>query len=116
MLGKVMYELAQCSVDAEFSFRHTVEDEEAVKNELLGKAVEDSRVKAKVLARAAGVKLGEIKLIDYSWGRLEVYSDMMSVGALCCDMAVKENASYDIDIEADDIYIEDTVTVVWELA
>lgn len=115
ILGRVLYELAHCSVDVEFSLTHTVKDEEAVKNELLGKAVEDSRAKAEALTRAAGASLGEIQLIDYSWGEMKIYSEpLRSMPVPMSDVVCA--GSVDIDIEADDIDVEDTVTVVWEIA
>ena len=76
-LGKILYELACCDVDTEFSIRHTVRDIETAKNKLLEKAVDDSTSKANILAAAAGVSLGEIKSIDYSWAELEIYSEPM---------------------------------------
>ncbi len=115
LLGRVLYELAHCSVDVKFSLMHTVKDEEAVKNELLAKAVEDSRAKAEALTRAAGVSLGEIQLIDYSWGELQIYSEPMRYMDMEC-AKIGCAGSIDIDIEADDIDVQDTVTVVWEIA
>lgn len=114
LLGKVLYELANCSADVEFSLMHTVKDAEAVKNELLGKAVGDSKAKAEILTRAAGVSLGEIKLIDYSWGELQIYSEPLRYYDAECVKSVG-SVGYDIDIEADDIDVQDTVTVVWEI-
>ena len=114
-LGRVLYELANCSMGVEFSIRHTVKDIEAVKNELLGKAIEDSKIKAEVLSKSAGVSLGEIKTIDYSWGEMEIYSQPMGDITLLESLSYLQSASdsYGIDIEADDIDVEDTVTVVW---
>ena len=109
-LGKVLYQLANNEVNVEFSIRHTVKDVDDVKNELLGKAVEDSKTKAEVLAKAAGVSLGEIKTIDYSWGEIEIYSKPMDGMRLAAPIE-----EYDIDIEADDIDVEDTVSIVWEI-
>ena len=113
ILGRVLYQLANCPVSVEFSIEHTVKDVEAVKNELLGKAVEDSKAKAEVLSKAAGVKLDGVLTIDYSWGELEIYSrpmeysgEIMMDSIKCCN----------IDIEADDIDVQDTVTVVWRIA
>lgn len=112
ILGRVLYQLANCPVNVEFSIEHTVKDTEAVKNELLGKAVEDSKAKAEVLSKAAGVKLDDIVNIDYSWGELEIYSRPMQYGgavlADCLDAC-------EIDIEAEDIDVQDTVTVVWRI-
>ena len=110
ILGKVLYELAHCDVKVKFEINHTVKDKEKVKNDLLEKAVEDSTTKAKVLAKASGVKLKEILSIDYSWGEIEIYSETMN------DLRVCEAASrYDIDIEADDIDVQDTVTITWTI-
>ena len=113
ILGNALYQLANCPVNVEFSIEHTVKDAEAVRNELLGKAVEDSKAKADVLSKAAGVKLGDILTIDYSWGELEIYSRPMEYGGL----AARE-ISLDcclVDIEAEDIDVQDTVTVVWKI-
>ncbi len=112
-LGKVLYQLANNEVNVEFSIRHTVKDIDAVKNELLCKAVEDSKIKAEVLAKAAGVSLGEIKTIDYSWGEIEIYSKPMDGMMLAAPIDVE--GTYDLDIEADDIDLEDTVTILWEI-
>ena len=116
LLGRVLYALANCPVKVVFSIRHTVKDAEAVKNELLGKAVEDSRTKAEVLSSSAGVMLGDIITIDYSWGELNIYSEPMhNLYMVAEDTKIYEEASYNIDIEADDIDVQDTVTVVWEI-
>ncbi|MBQ3404442.1 MAG: SIMPL domain-containing protein, partial [Oscillospiraceae bacterium] len=115
ILGRVMYELSECPVNVDFSVVHTVKDTEAVKNALLGKAVSDSKEKAAVLAQAATVRLGDIVNIDYSWGELEIYArpmGKMALGAPMMDMA-REKRSLDINIEAEDIDVQDTVTVVW---
>ena len=91
-------------------------DPEKCKNELLAKAVRDSGEKAAVLADAAGVKLGDIVAIDYSWGEIDfvtrpVNELMMKRSEIACAPA----RAYNIDIEADDIDVSDTVTVVWKI-
>ncbi|MDU4209103.1 MAG: SIMPL domain-containing protein [Finegoldia magna] len=108
ILGKVLYELAHCDVKVKFDINYTVKDKEKVKNDLLEKAVEDSTTKAKVLAKASGVKLKEILNIDYSWGEIDIYSSPMDDLMVC-----KAASTYDIDIEADDIDEQDTVTITW---
>lgn len=99
----------------EFSICYTVSNPEDIKNGLLRKAVEDSKVKAEILAKSAGVNLGEIEHIDYSWGELKITShpiDKLMV-AESEPMLFESRASYDIDIEADDIDVDDTVTIEW---
>lgn len=116
-LGKILYALAHCPVSPEFSIEYTVADPEAAKNELLGEAVRDSMAKANVLATAANVKLGNIVNIDYSWGKVDFVSRPLEELSLrCCEADAREPASYNMDIEPDDIDMTDTVTVVWNIA
>jgi hypothetical protein len=117
LLGKVLYALAHCTVKPEFSIEYTVSEPEKCKNELLGKAVEDSREKAEVISKAAGVSIGEILNIDYSWGEIDFVTKPVDEMMLkCCECEPDSDSSeYDIDIEADDIDITDTVTVVWSI-
>lgn len=115
MLGKILYALTHVSVNPEFRMMYTIKDVEAAKNELLGKAVADSKKKAEVLTKAAGVTLGNIISIDYSWGEINICSDVkygMTEAMAFCEA---KEMSYDIDIEPDDIDVTDTVTVVWEI-
>ena len=114
-LGKLLYQLADCGAEAEISISHTVKDPEPVRNELLTKAVKDSRTKAEVLAEASGVQLGEIINVDYSWGEISIMNrtaDRMVFGGVDMKAAMTED-SFDMDIEADDINLQDTVTVIW---
>ena len=113
-LGRTLYELSHCPVEVEFSICYTVSNPEDVRNELLRKAVKDSRVKAEILAESAGVNLGEIKRIDYSWGELQIVSHPIDK-FMAKPMLLESRASYDIDIEAHDIDVDDTVTIEWEL-
>ena len=83
-----------------------------VKNELLAKAVQDSKIKAEILSKASGVTLGDIINIDYSWGEIEIYSEPIQNYCLA-ESTISE--SYNIDIEADDIDVQDNVTIVWEI-
>ena len=114
-LGHVLYALTHAPIKPEFRINYTIKDAESAKNLLLGKAVADSREKAKVLTEVAGVTLGDIITIDYSWGEITFLSEpmerCMSLAEDCC----MEEDSYDIDIEPDDIDVTDTVTVVWSI-
>lgn len=117
LLGRVLYALAHCPVRPEFTIEYTVADIEKCKNELLGKAILDSRMKAEVLTGAANVQLGNIVSIDYSWGEIDFVTKPMNDMMLrcCTEDSCAEPAGYDLDIEADDIDVTDTVTVVWSI-
>ena len=111
-LGKILYELSHCDVNVEFSIKHTVKDINSVKNELLAKAVQDSKIKAEILSKASGATHGDIINIDYSWGEIEIYSEPIQNYCLA-ESTISE--PYNIDIEAKDIDLQDTVTIVWEI-
>lgn len=113
-LSEILYALGHSSIHPEFSLAYTVKDPEAVKNRLLAKAVEDAKIKAGVLAKAAGIRIGELVHIDYSWGKVDF--EVRPVQDVCfesCGMAPAGEIS--MDIEPDDMEAEDTVTVVWEI-
>jgi len=68
-------------------------------------------MKAKVMAEAAGVRLGKIINIDYSWSDIQLYKDVYSM-----DKSLLSTAGTPmIDLEPDNIYVEDTVTVAWRI-
>lgn len=115
-LGKVLYALAYCPIHPEFSISYTVKDMESCKNQLIGKAVADSKQKAEILTQASGSKLGQVVNIDYSWGEMEIISHPMNkMMDSCMEMEDCAAGSYDMDIEPDEIDVTDTVTVVWSL-
>lgn len=118
-LGRILYALANCSIDPEFRISYFVKDQEAAKNLLLGKAVTDAKEKAAVLTQAGGVTLKEIQNIDYSWGEIDFEFRPMNDDILAEPLrraAPMASKSYDLDIEPDDIEVSDTVTVIWEIA
>lgn len=57
--------------------------------------------------------LGEIISIDYSWDEIEVFSK--PIDDFVINKAQSFGSKIDIDIEADDINMSDTVTVVWNI-
>ena len=115
-LGKILYALANAkTVSPEFCISYTVKDPEASKNELLAAAIRDSSAKAKVLAKAAGAKLGELQSIDYSWGEIDFEVQPMRQMSAKMMEGSSVDYGYDMDIEPDDIEVSDTVTLVWEI-
>ena len=114
-LGKVLYQLANADVQPQFRISYTVKDTESAKNALLADAVQDAKDKAAVLAKAADVKLGQISSIDYSFSDLRFETQPMRNVVFAKAARVEADAAYGMSIEPDDIEVEDTVTVVWEI-
>lgn len=119
LLGKILGRISRCEFQPEFKILYTVKDREAVKNTLLENAVKDSKAKAEILAKAAGMKLGELASIDYSWGEIELVNSPF--GKLLDSMQLNdcEDDYYCDDspmrLEPEDITASDTVTIIWKL-
>ena len=62
LLGKVLYAMSHCQAKPEFQITYTIKNAEEAKNLLLKRAVEDSKKKSEILAEAAGIHLGNIKI------------------------------------------------------
>lgn len=109
LTGQILYALSHCNIKAEINFSYTLKDKESAKNILLANAVADSRKKAEIIADAAGVKLGVIQSVDYSWGNVE-----FRTASLCGDIGFSRR--YAVDIEPEDIRLTENVTVTWEIS
>ena len=110
-LGKVLSALAGCEAKPEFSIRFSVKNKDAMKERMLENAVTNAMSKASVLAKAAGVRLGEILAINYSWGELNIYSQTQ----YSVDYCMAESEPMEMNIEPEDVEASDTVTVVWAI-
>lgn len=114
-LAKILSLIARCPFNPEFSIQYKIKDMEEAKNQLLAKAVDDSKRKAEILTKAAGVSLGKVTNINYSWGEINIYSEPVRYDkTILCEEAA---CSYEdsLDIHPEDLDVSDTVTVVWEI-
>ena len=107
LLGNIVKGIDACDEAPNITINYTAKDSTLAKEQLLVKAVETSKSKANAMATAAGVKLGEVLSINYSWGEMRIYSDDLDMSRMLCE----EN----MDFTPEDIDITDSVTVVWEI-
>lgn len=110
-VGKILQAVSHCAASPEIRIEYTISDPEAAKNKLLAKAVADSKAKAAILTEAAGVSLGEIITVDYSWGEIDFVSDPLNEFR----SLPAQKGICSLDIEPDDIDVTDTVTVIWQI-
>jgi len=115
LLSRILMHLGLNEMEPEIDIEYIVKDPNPVKNQLLAKAIQDSKQKAEILANESGVKLGQILTIDYSWGEIEIRSTTryMDMGMEAAPMMAKAEASFALDIEPEDIDLSDTVTVIY---
>ncbi|MDO4802825.1 MAG: SIMPL domain-containing protein [Prevotellaceae bacterium] len=113
MLSRILYEISKSKTNPYIRISYAVKDKEKAKNDLLGKAIEDSKTKAGIIAKTAGVRLKEIESIDYSWGHINF--EYTPIDSLHCDEYYDDEAGMPLDINPDDISLKDSVTVVWSI-
>ena len=111
-LGATLGAIAGCEAKPDFNIKFSIKDPSAVSEQLLESAIENAKWKATVLAKSAGVKLGEIQRIDYNWSELHLYSQ---TDYQFNDMMLCEAAPLAMDIEPEDIKVNDTATIVWAI-
>lgn len=113
VMSKVLNAIAKAPINPRLNIKFSVKDKAAVSEELLVNATENAKQKAGILAKAAGVTLGNLISIDYNWGELHLYSqtsyDVME------DKCMSMSESFAPEIEPDDIDVSDTVSFAWEI-
>ncbi|MBN2070160.1 MAG: SIMPL domain-containing protein [Candidatus Krumholzibacteriota bacterium] len=109
--NRLLKAIAEKVSSADFDIYFTVSDPQALKDRLVEDAVKNARRKADLMTKAAGVKLGKILRINYSWSEVHFHSRMTE--NLCCEAMVDIEAQP--DFEPEDIEKTDNVEVVWEI-
>lgn len=114
-LSKVLTAISQNrSIKAELSVKFTVKNPASIKDELLRSAAENARHKAEILCAAMNAKLGELNVIDYNWGEINIYSRTTYKDDIedCCYLTPLAATP---EFEPDDIKSSDTATFIWEI-
>ncbi len=109
-LGNILRSLSRCESKPEFSIKYQLKDEKNLKEKLLKNAIADAIGKAKVIALAANVDLGEIMHIDYDWTEIRFVREDFQLS----DASYNYSAA-SIDIEPEDIEASDNVSIIWEI-
>lgn len=112
VLGNIIMGVDKCKIKPKVSIAYTVKDTTDAKEQLLALAVKSSQSKAIAITTAAGVELGDVQSIDYSWREMHIISERhdMVYGASLC-----EESSPAMDFTPEDIDISDSVTVIWSI-
>lgn len=115
-MGKLMDAFSEKKgAEALFHFGFTLSDQarQQAEEELIRKAIQDSRNKASVIAKASGVKLGKIRNIVY--GQPEMHPMPMYESAMM-DQGMRSGKSQGMpDIEVQEIRMQDNITIYWEM-
>lgn len=112
LLNKIVRGVGKYVKDAQISIGYTIRDPRPLQLKMLDRAVKDATDKAKIMAEAAGCKLGCVINIDYGYRELHVYSEARNIHSNSEAMACDSNS---LDISPDDLAMSDNVKVEWEL-
>lgn len=103
-LNRVLRVLSRTRSAATFRVLFKVKDPDPLRQRALAEAVHNSRVKALVMAEAAGVKLGELLQVDYSWVEMHIQSRT--------DMDLMAESAPGYSLSPEDVEVSESVTVV----
>lgn len=101
--------LTKSKSNPEFSIIYNLKDSTKLKDQMLENAISDSKRKAQAIAVSAGVVLGEIAKIDYSWDEVEVFSSPLNLQRNLGLM------NEQISIVPEDLESTDTVEISWKI-
>lgn len=108
-LNKVLNALMSSEVKPDLRLEFALADESKHRNELLVSAIQDSKERAEVIAKAAGVTLGDIIDINYSWENKRNFVEPIDLYKGVAPSAVN------FDFVPEDIELQDDIEVVWEI-
>ncbi len=108
-LNKVLRALSRTQSQASFSVSFEIKDPEPLRHKAIAEAVKNAKIKAQVLAEAAGVMVGELVHIDYSWSEIRFQS------SLKYEMVTESMPSPGYDFTPQDVNVSESVTVIWAI-
>lgn len=112
LLNKIIRGVGKFIHGAQISIGYTVQDPRPFQLKMLDRAVKDATEKAKIMAEAAGCKLGPVSNIYYNYQEISVYSEARNIHSNKEAMACDSNS---LNISPDDLVMSDNVKVEWEL-
>ncbi len=108
-LNKVLRALSRTQSQASFSVSFQIKDPEPLRHKAIAEAVKNAKIKARVLAEAAGVMVGNLVHIDYSWSEIRFHS------SLEYDTVTESMPSPSYDFTPQDVNVSESVTAVWAI-
>ena len=109
-LNSILMNIVRGRSEATFSIDFAVKDTARLQREVLAAAVRQAKANATVMAAAAGVSLGRVQRIDYSWKEVRFSSE--TVYSMPDETSTMQAMP---DLEPDSIECSENVTVQWEI-
>jgi len=110
-LNKAVDTIAASLSQPKISISFAIKDLDAFSDKILKSAAKDAKRKAKILCTAAGVKLGKLLDINYSWDEINIRRDVR----MCDALLAPPNEKSSFNFQPDEIKASDTVDFLWEI-
>ncbi len=110
-VNAVFQEVSKSLATPTIDIRFSVKDSSSFQQEVLSQAVKVAMLNAKTIAKASGIKLGEIQSIDYGWTQIRISEQDYSFDSMS-DSVLRSPVP---NIEPADVSAADTVTLVYEI-
>jgi len=111
LLGKVLSAISEYDINPDIRTEFTIKDRSEINDEAVENAVRDASSKARLLAAAAGVALGDIVNVNYHYSGFVPASGTQLRSA---KMMMASSGGFD-EITPDKITVEDSVSIMWEI-
>lgn len=112
LISRLIRMLSRSETNCEFNLRFKVEDERKIRVEAAVDAVRNAREMAMSLAQAAGLTLGSIRNIRYTFAGNNVYS---ASDIVMPRHQMMEASTFKMDFEPEDVSQEEEVTIEYTL-
>lgn len=118
LVSSVIWQIGKLLPDAEISIDYTIKDTRAIELQLLEKAILDAHEQAKIMATAAGCKLGSVKLIgnpNITFNHIRQLKISKAMSDRECYSIDKYFEEPKLDFNPDDVEFKQSVNVTWYL-
>lgn len=118
LVSSVIWQIGKLLPDAEISIDYTIKDTRTIELQLLEKAILDAHEQAKIMATAAGCKLGSVKLIgnpNIAFNHIRQLKISKAISDRECYSIDKYLEEPKLDFNPDDVEFKQSVNVTWYL-
>lgn len=112
LLNKLVRGIGKFVEGTDINIGHTVKDPRPSQLRMLEKAVKDAKEKAEIMATALGCQLGNVVKVDYGYHEVHVYAEARNIHG---NGEAQFCTSDSLDITPEDLSVNDTVQVEFEL-
>ncbi len=114
-LNKIMTAITQIKATPKIEVNFTVKDKATVKKSLLAASAKDAKEKAEILCNSLGVKLGNLRTINYNWNEIKIYSPTRYKVEDIGYEGFLDGIQTPFRFSPDNVRVKDDASFIWEI-